>query len=232
MELWNQVCVTNTKTTKNTNIGQMDITSICPQSQRKKATEVFGPYGTGWGIDPESETYSYMDIGDTKLCTYKAVLYYFRGTKEGRIPITSVIKVCYVTKNGKGYLLIDDEYSKKVQTNALTKGLSGIGFNSDVFEGKFDDDKYVQSLRFKEAKEDNPTLKALEKDGLTVDKLTEKLKEIAAELNAVDDGGDYSMLMASEQAKDWGMCIAYGNKLAPKKMAGINKIINEFGERK
>ena len=39
---------------------------------------------------------------------------------------------------------IDDEYAKKSATDALTKGLSMIGFNSDIFLGKYDDNKYVE----------------------------------------------------------------------------------------
>ena len=74
-------------------------------------------------------------------------MFYKLDEAEGRLPINAAIKFAYVTNQGKGYLLIDDEYSKKVQTNALTKGLSTLGFNSDVFEGKFDDDKYIQQMK-------------------------------------------------------------------------------------
>ena len=35
---------------------------------------------------------------------------------------------------------------KKVATDALTKGLSKLGFNADVFMGMFDDNKYVNKL--------------------------------------------------------------------------------------
>jgi len=33
-----------------------------------------------------------------------------------------------------------------VATDELSKGLSKLGFNSDVFEGLFDDNKYVQQM--------------------------------------------------------------------------------------
>ena len=35
---------------------------------------------------------------------------------------------------------------KKCSTDALTKGLSALGFNADVFLGKFDDNKYVAKM--------------------------------------------------------------------------------------
>lgn len=145
LELWNKVCTTDPKDTKRAKLGQMEITAICPQSQRQKATEIFGPFGLGWGI--KDEQYSFMDIGDTKLCTYRALLWYKYDKNEGVLPITGNIKVAFVTNAGKGYLKIDDEYSKKVSTDALTKGLSTLGFNADIFLGKYDDNKYVQSLK-------------------------------------------------------------------------------------
>ena len=40
---------------------------------------------------------------------------------------------------------VDDDCIKKVATDALTKGLSKLGFNADVFMGRFDDNKYVNT---------------------------------------------------------------------------------------
>lgn len=166
LELWNNVCKTNPADTKGAKVSGMKITAICPQSQRKAATEQFGPYGQGWGV--KDGNYSFMDIGKTKLCTYTAKLWYrFRvpageqchPDRENTIlykkeicefPIQANIKVVYWTKKTdykESYEIIDDEYAKKVSTDALTKGLSMLGFNSDVFEGKFDDNKYVNQMK-------------------------------------------------------------------------------------
>ena len=83
-------------------------------------------------------------------------MFYLWNEKRGEFPITSSIKVAYVTSGGKGYLKIDDEYMKKLQTDALTKGLSFLGFNSDVFEGLFDDSRYVQGMATKFAEQIAP----------------------------------------------------------------------------
>lgn len=147
MELWNKVCETDPKVTKAAKIGELRINSINPQSQRKKATEVFGPYGIEWGIIPESERFEFNAFGETTLVSYFAILFYNWKDKTGKIPINACIKIAY--KTSKGYIRIDDEYTKKVQTNALTKGLSTLGFNSDVFEGWYDDCKYVQQMQEK-----------------------------------------------------------------------------------
>ena len=39
----------------------------------------------------------------------------------------------------------------KAETHARSKALSKLGFNSDVYEGKFDDNKYVQQQREKDS---------------------------------------------------------------------------------
>ena len=145
LKLWDSVQKTDPSHTKKAKIGQMSITAICPQYQRKNATIAFGPYGSGWGV--EDQEFSFMDFADqTKLCTYTATFWYMHNDKKCAFPIQSNIKVAFVTQGGKGYLKIDDEYSKKAATDALTKGLSMLGFNSDVFEGKYDDSKYVNQM--------------------------------------------------------------------------------------
>ncbi|MEZ0371267.1 MAG: hypothetical protein ACAI44_19390, partial [Candidatus Sericytochromatia bacterium] len=48
------------------------------------------------------------------------------------------------TKNG--WKRVSDPM-KKVRTDALTEGLSWLGFSADVFMGRFDDAKYVQKLQ-------------------------------------------------------------------------------------
>ena len=145
LKLWESVQKTDPKHTKKAKIGMMNITAICPQYQRKNATAAFGPYGSGWGV--EDQEFNFMDFADqTKLCTYTATFWYMFEDKKCAFPIQSNTKVAFVTKSGQGYLKVDDEYAKKAATDALTKGLSMLGFNSDVFEGKYDDSKYVNQM--------------------------------------------------------------------------------------
>lgn len=42
---------------------------------------------------------------------------------------------------------IDNDAFKKATTDALTKLISHLGFNADVFMGQFDDNKYVEKMR-------------------------------------------------------------------------------------
>lgn len=143
MELWNKVEKTSSKHVKPVTNGGRTYSSINPTSQKKKATEVFGPYGKGWGVEPESERFDYKEFSNqTILIVYRATLFYVLDGEKCRFPISATEKMAYMTQGGKGYLKIDDEAEKKVRTNAVTKGLSELGFNADIFLGQWEDAEY------------------------------------------------------------------------------------------
>ena len=99
---------------------------------------MFGPIGMGWGIMDEK----FDEVGmhtDTGLVLYRATFWYKLNDIQDSFPIHSSIKYAI---GGR----LDDDFAKKVATDALTKGLSKLGFNADVFMGMFDDNKYVRSL--------------------------------------------------------------------------------------
>jgi len=157
MELWNSVEKTNPNHTKKAKVGGMTITSIKPQYQRKQATELFGPLGFGWGVKNESFVNEVFGEGSSQqtVCRYSAIFWYQWKGINCEFPISSNVKVAYTTKNGKGYFTVDDEYAKKASTDALTKGLSFLGFNADIFMGLYDDSKYLNQMNeeFKEKPE-------------------------------------------------------------------------------
>lgn len=141
--LWRLVEKTDPKYLKDVSLGSRRFKSIDPHYQMLQATKVFGSYGKLWGV--KDEVFNNVVIGskeangsrvDIMICNYQATFYY----PDGEFPIHSAIKFSYLSNQGKH--IIDDEYSKKVATNALNKGLSKLGFNADVFMGAFDDDKY------------------------------------------------------------------------------------------
>lgn len=136
MEIWKQVCNTNPENTKHVN-ARGGFTAIGAQTQVKQATQVFGPIGIGWGIEEERIT-----VPSEGYFIYQALLWYRWNDKPYRFAINSSI----VYKQQDRH---DDDAVKKVATDALTKGLSRLGFNSDVFEGLFDDNKYVAEMNAK-----------------------------------------------------------------------------------
>ena len=144
MKLWESVETTDPNFTKKVN-QRGGFTAISAQYQLMTATETFGPFGTGWGVKDE-RIEKWEDVG---LAVYTGILWYIPAEfKKGipvikeepsEFPIHSSIKY---HSNGR----VDDDFMKKVATDALTKGLSKLGFNADVFMGKFDDNKYVNKL--------------------------------------------------------------------------------------
>ena len=147
IKLWRSVEQTPTSQTKKAKLGQLQITAVKPHFQRQKATEIFGPYGMGWGIVVGSETFNRTQIGDTHLLHYNAVLFYTIEKSKHEFPICASLKEAFITDGGKGYLKIDDCAMKKVSTDALTKGLSFLGFSADVFHGLYDDSTYISKLK-------------------------------------------------------------------------------------
>ena len=152
LELWDTVETTDPQYTKKVN-QRGGFTAIAAQSQVKRATEVFGIMGHGWGVENEKFT----TVEGTTMVLYTANLWYKFNTRTGAIPIHSSIKY---GANGR----YDDDFSKKVATDALTKGLSKLGFNADVFMGLFDDNKYVADVtnKFKKVSDNNWIIKITE----------------------------------------------------------------------
>jgi len=157
LKLWRSVEKTNPKYTKKAKVGGNNITSISPQFQILNATEKFGSYGNKWGFKNIELDYSItntpivLSVTDwnTKkvekinsvigLVGFKATFFY----PNGEFEITNSIKIFTDNKHSK----IDDNFAKKLETDALTKALSKLGFNADIFLGKFDDVRYVQEMK-------------------------------------------------------------------------------------
>ena len=143
LDLWNEVAKTNPKYTKQVKFGSRSFTTINAQYQLMKATEQFGSIGEGWGI--KNEKFNMIVEG---VLGYQATLWYMGVDDLNEFDINSSIS----THNKRGD--IDDECFKKVTTDALTKGLSKLGFNADIFLGLWDDNRYVAQME-KEFSKDN-----------------------------------------------------------------------------
>lgn len=136
MSLWNAVEKTDPKHTKKANVRGNNITAIAPQSQIKSATNQFGAYGSKWGW--KSFDFSYELLESTGIVIFKGVFYF----PNGEFPISTSISAYKDGARTKP----DADFAKKVETDALTKALSKLGFNADVFMGLYDDNKYVQDM--------------------------------------------------------------------------------------
>jgi hypothetical protein len=136
LKLWNAVEKTNPKYTKEANVKGNKITSIAPQYQIMNVTEEFGSYGKTWGF--KSLDFDYTLVPDFGLVILHAIFFY----PDGEFPIKNAQAL--FTDNAK--TKIDDNFAKKLETDTLTKAISKLGFNADIFMGKFDDVKYLAEM--------------------------------------------------------------------------------------
>ena len=136
LELWRKVEKTNPKYTKQANVGGNKITSIAPQYQIMNVTEQFGSYGKTWGF--KNIELDYTLVPEFNLIVFKAIFFY----PDGEFPTINSIKM--FIDNAK--LKIDDNFAKKLETDTLTKAISKLGFNADIFMGKFDDTRYLAEI--------------------------------------------------------------------------------------
>lgn len=131
MEIWNKVCTTNPEYTKKMTHGAK-LTAVCAMYQIQTATEIFGAAGKGWG-------WSYSDPIFPPNGTVVIKCTVWHGSRENIIEQFGQKNLSFGSKP-------DEDAFKKAATDGLTKCLSGLGFNADVFLGKFDDNKYVKKM--------------------------------------------------------------------------------------
>ncbi len=171
LELWNRVEKTDPKYTKEVGYGRK-FTSVNAQYQVRNATKEFGLYGDSWGIkDIEYEVMSDLPHGEI-LVLAKAIFKYPNYGKTKEFPISSTIKMVAYNATKK-MLHLDDEWAKKIETDITTKALSKLGFNADVFLGRYDDNRYVNSMK----EEFNPKPKVDNKKELTLAQYEAILKQ-------------------------------------------------------
>jgi hypothetical protein len=159
LRLWDMVCTTPEDVTKRTSNGRFDFTAIGPQHQLERATQIFGPYGKRWGIRNQqwrvfTETQTTPDsgskrIGDPPTIMLTAEFFYPAFDDAGNLGDTASFEIAVDQRFKAG-----DDCCKKMLTSLRSKALSWLGFNADVFQGKFDDEGYVREMRIKHS-EDN-----------------------------------------------------------------------------
>ena len=171
LELWNKVEKTNPKYTKKANVKGNNITSIAPQYQIKNVTEQFGIYGKTWGF--KKLDFDYTLASEFGLVVLDAVFFY----PDGEFPIKNAQNL--FTDNAK--TKIDDNFAKKLETDTLTKAISKLGFNADIFLGLFDDVKYLADVTKEFANNDKSwatteNLKNAKLKGFTIEDVKKKYK--------------------------------------------------------
>lgn len=142
LRIWSAVEKTDPAHTKQVS-QRGGFTAISANYQIMAATKQFGPIGIGWGYVAGDPIFH-----ETLLFVPVTLWHGDRSNTFG--PMLG----CEEWKDSKGR--IDSDASKKATTDAITKLLSQLGFNADVFLGKFDDQKYVDQRRKEVAAEGKP----------------------------------------------------------------------------
>lgn len=148
--IWEKVCVTDPKYTKpGTGTGNK-FTAINPTWLVKKATEVFGAAGEGWGTKIHSHEViegPVLDNNGTRGTVYVVLLsLWWKGEDGAKFETPAQFGQTHmVAKRKSGQIVMDDEAPKKAVTDAMNKCFSYLGFSADIFMGLWDDNKYVES---------------------------------------------------------------------------------------
>jgi hypothetical protein len=140
LDLWEAVSKTDPKHTKKfSRAGGFSGTAINATYLIRKATELWGPMGQGWG--PEFADEKYVTGADGTIVHVLRITFHH---PNGKFP--SYGQTTFVGKNKNGFFT-DEEAPKKSLTDAITKALSMLGFSADVFLGLYDDNKYVNDRK-------------------------------------------------------------------------------------
>lgn len=132
LRIWSQVDKTDPAHTKKVT-QRGGFTAISAAYQIMRATEVFGPIGEGWGYHAGAPIFQ-----DALVIVPVTLWHGDRANVFG--PMFGGAE--WKDRNNR----LDSDAAKKATTDALTKLLSQLGFNADVFLGRFDDSKYVAEM--------------------------------------------------------------------------------------
>lgn len=157
MLIWSQVEKTDPSATKDATVSGQKITSIKGHYMVKRATEIFGPVGIGWGWSVIEERFDKGGeirkdtgevIGNEVGHTVRIRLWFMQDGQRGEVEQYGCTPFAYKSKWG---VTTDTEAPKKSLTDAIKKALSMLGFGADIFMGMFDDQDYVAEREAEES---------------------------------------------------------------------------------
>lgn len=196
LRVWNHADKIDPNYTKPDNNGGYSSLSINGYWIIKKATELFGPIGIGWGFtimeervdtghtvwhQPSLDTPDPIALGTIKNHTVKIALWYELDGKRGSIDgVYGHTAYTYHTKAGKW--ITDGEAPKKSLTDAIKKALSMLGFAGEVYMGEYDNPYYMQAVQteFEIQNAEEKTTVIDDKRNLLIAKIEENIESIKA----------------------------------------------------
>lgn len=150
MKLWQEAFKTDPSAVKPITGKSYQGNSPKPFWLIERATKIFGACGTGWGVEVVSERFQQVSADDYLHVATVRVWYIYEGVR-GHVEQMGGTKAAY--KAGSGKIIVDEDAGKKSVTDAMVKCLSMLGFAGDIFSGRWDDSKYVESAKHHFAEE-------------------------------------------------------------------------------
>lgn len=190
MELWKRAFVTDPRAVKPITGKPYKGNSPKPFWLIQRATEEFGPIGTGWGVTVKSERFERVSETDTLHVAVVSVWYVLDGKRSETFDQMGGTKAAYKADSGK--FIVDEDAGKKSVTDGMVKCLSMLGFAGDIFSGMWDDSKYVDwaaeewARREAEAAAESPEARA---EAEAKEKRGEELRELALHLVDCEKSG-------------------------------------------
>lgn len=138
LDIWHRVAVTDERFTKQIQGKGYKGTDINPTYRAMRMTEVFGPFGKGWGF--ESVEFCHIPINENDIgLICNASIWYMDGDKK-----------CIAGPCSGGNMMIskgrfDEDAYKKAQTDAMTQCFRWLGISADIYMGVWDDEAYREA---------------------------------------------------------------------------------------
>lgn len=157
LELWERFADIDPKYTKPITGKPYRGTSPNPHYIIRCLTEMFGPVGVGFGWEVKDE--GFQPLGEEVL--HWCRIRFWHGDGPG-FESYGQTKAYMKTKSG---FLADEDAPKKSLTDAITKAAAQVGVASNIFLGRWDDNKYVAEVnagyRTAERSEQKPEFNAI-----------------------------------------------------------------------
>lgn len=203
LSLWNDVCRPPRDALKEFNRGGgFRGTSIKPMWLVRRATEVFGMQGTGWGFEllgsgtldgapllPSHDNPHVAAMTEKVFWVLGHVWYLDPEGRERRATSPQYGQTTMVGTNKNGPFT-DEEAPKKAMTDAMSKCLSHLGFGADVHMGQWDGCKWTTAQT---GAEDAPKPKAPRAE-------SEQSKDFRARIAACRDAAELAAVGAEIKA--------------------------------
>lgn len=148
LNLWNRFADIDPKFSKPITGKPYKGTSPNPQYVIQCLTEIFGPMGQGFGAHVVSE--GFQPLGDEIL--HWCRIEFWHTDRATTFETYGQTKAFMKTKNG---MTSDEDAPKKSFTDALIKAASYVGIASNIFLGRWDDQKYVAEVNAEYRKAEN-----------------------------------------------------------------------------